>query len=303
MADANSRRDYINAWRKANRLKKNPSWAEKSRVREIEQAACDAAINDGKTFFESIRPCRLGHVGLRSVVEWKCAECNKIACRAKWLKKIGKTEADVANELAAKAAATSLRAAKRTQREAVISARAQAIANGDKTYLGKTCQFGHDGVRYTTGNCVQCSAIYAASKAKKEYDRKYFDENADKIKERTRLYFEKNRERAIERGKRWAGSNKDRVKAIKTAYKSRRRAQVAGGDSTRAIHQWEIEAKKVCYWCGVSCKKKYHIDHYQPLSKGGRHEVANLVIACPGCNLRKSAKDPYQFAGLFGRLF
>jgi hypothetical protein len=40
----------------------------------------------------------------------------------------------------------------------------------------------------------------------------------------------------------------------------------------------------------------FHLEHIVPLSKGGRTELSNLAIACPGCNLAKSdrisARDP-----------
>jgi HNH endonuclease len=40
----------------------------------------------------------------------------------------------------------------------------------------------------------------------------------------------------------------------------------------------------------------FHVEHVIPLCKHGLSEPANLVLACPGCNLRKSArimvKDP-----------
>jgi 5-methylcytosine-specific restriction endonuclease McrA len=86
-------------------------------------------------------------------------------------------------------------------------------------------------------------------------------------------------------------------------YKARRRAQEAGGDSTAAVAAWVAAAPKVCHWCGIPCTAGYHVDHYVPLSKGGKHAVSNLVIACGPCNLRKNAKCPYEFARTFGRLF
>jgi len=40
----------------------------------------------------------------------------------------------------------------------------------------------------------------------------------------------------------------------------------------------------------------FHIEHIIPQCKGGRSDLANLVLACPGCNLHKagriSAIDP-----------
>lgn len=101
----------------------------------------------------------------------------------------------------------------------------------------------------------------------------------------------------------WVIRNPDKRKTISKAYKARRRSQEAGGDSTAAIHAWEMAAEKVCYWCQKQCEEKYHVDHYEPLARGGRHVIANLVISCPGCNVKKNAKDPYAFAASLGRLF
>lgn len=70
----------------------------------------------------------------------------------------------------------------------------------------------------------------------------------------------------------------------------------------RALAEWKRQQKKVCYWCAKACAKDFVVDHYQPLSKGGKHEISNLVIACRPCNARKSAKDPIAFAHSVGRL-
>lgn len=34
----------------------------------------------------------------------------------------------------------------------------------------------------------------------------------------------------------------------------------------------------------------FHLEHIVPRSRGGATELANLAWACPGCNLRKSAR-------------
>lgn len=50
--------------------------------------------------------------------------------------------------------------------------------------------------------------------------------------------------------------------------------------------------------CAV-CKKKlgdsYHVDHIEPVSRGGKHEPGNIQLLCAACNVRKSAKDPVAF--------
>lgn len=137
--------------------------------------------------------------------------------------------------------------------------------------------------------CMACVRQEVAKAEKRAYDRTYRAGIPAEI--------------LTARAKEWAKNNPEKRKSIVKAYDARRRQQEGGGDPTAIIHGWEKAAKKVCHWCGCKCPKGYHVDHYQPLSKGGKHEVSNLVIACAKCNLRKSAKDPFEFANQMGRLF
>ena len=34
----------------------------------------------------------------------------------------------------------------------------------------------------------------------------------------------------------------------------------------------------------------FHVDHIIPQCKGGRSDLENLVLACPGCNLHKASR-------------
>jgi hypothetical protein len=43
-----------------------------------------------------------------------------------------------------------------------------------------------------------------------------------------------------------------------------------------------------CRYCGVYANGGFHLDHVYPVSKGGETTIANMVVACPPCNLRKS---------------
>lgn len=123
---------------------------------------------------------------------------------------------------------------------------------------------------------------------KRAYDREYRARREDELK-------------AIHAA--WREKNPEKVKTIQMSYVARRRSQIASGDPTKLIHAWRIGAKKVCHWCSVKCPDDYHVDHYEPLAKGGKHVVSNLVIACPKCNHTKNARDPYEFAASRGRLF
>jgi 5-methylcytosine-specific restriction endonuclease McrA len=181
--------------------------------------------------------------------------------------------------------------------------RSDAKSAGKKQYFtGHPCKNKHVAARRTdNGTCVEC--VRALVSVKSLYDKARYAANSEHIRVRASLNHKINRQRRAELGKRWAVKNPLARRAISIAYKARRRQQEGGGDSTAKIFAWERAAQKVCYWCNCKCPKNYHIDHYKPLSKGGKHEVANLVVACPRCNLIKSAKDPYEFAQSVGRLF
>jgi 5-methylcytosine-specific restriction endonuclease McrA len=38
------------------------------------------------------------------------------------------------------------------------------------------------------------------------------------------------------------------------------------------------------------------------LARGGKHEIANLVVACPTCNRKKGARQPDEFAQSIGKV-
>jgi 5-methylcytosine-specific restriction endonuclease McrA len=173
-----------------------------------------------------------------------------------------------------------------------------------KYFTGLACVAGHVAEKYTIGgSCVVCASLRAASPDKKRYDRAYAEANREHIAKRSGEYRRRTLSERLRKIKEWSEKNRDRVRATKQAYKSRRRTVERAGIGGPELRAWEAGQTKTCYWCGMDCVKNYHIDHYEPLSRGGKHEVDNLVISCPKCNRTKSAKDPYQFAQSLGRLF
>lgn len=60
--------------------------------------------------------------------------------------------------------------------------------------------------------------------------------------------------------------------------------------------QYERQQGK-CFYCDQEVGDRYHVDHVVPLLLGGSNGPENLVIACPECNIRKSAKHPMDFCG------
>lgn len=255
-------------------LEKSPSLA----ALHADRKARADALAAGRAAYQSARTCKAGHTGLRFSKSYACVTCYRQSLKPE--------PPEVSAERAARRAHSKLRAEAKAK---VTANRDAAIAAGLKQFMGSPCPLGHSGLRWVASyNCVECGRIEARVANKSEYDKEYRKRNPEKV---------------MARVKAWVKSNPDKRKAIIFAYDSRRRSQVRQGDSTATIREWIVGTKKVCHWCGAACESNYHVDHYAPLSKGGKHEVANMVIACPSCNLRKNAKDPYTFAAEVGRLF
>lgn len=296
--------------KRARKIKHDPGLPERIASRASESLAQMIAKNNGQSKYASAKKCAHDHVGMRFTSDRKCVECNRIAC----IKKYERISGGIPRNLVFRQTMDERRETalqrKSDHAESVAwwhsasAARQEAILKEEKTYLGRACPSGHDGTRYSgSGKCVNCAASYAASIEKKNYDAIYYRKNEKRIRLRTQIYAKQNSARNLIVAQKWLKENPERNRAIKMSYKARRRSSEGIGDSTAQIHSWEKSQKKVCYWCSVDCAENYHIDHYQPLSKGGQHIVTNLVIACPTCNLTKSAKDPYKFANTKGMLF
>ena len=131
--------------------------------------------------------------------------------------------------------------------------------------------------------------------------REYCKNNPDKIKKQRREYYLKNQEKVKEIQKNYRKTEAGRMVAKNMKHR-RRTANKKGDVTTNQLLELQ-QNEKVCYWCNTSLKgKKIHIDHYIPLSKGGKHTLSNLVVSCSTCNNEKHAKDPIEFAQSLGRL-
>lgn len=101
--------------------------------------------------------------------------------------------------------------------------------------------------------------------------------------------------------RRWYANNKDSAKA--SAANSRAKRALAPGKWTAAdIRNIFALQRGHCAMCRISIRKSYHIDHIVPISKGGTNWPRNLQLLCAPCNLKKSSKDPIEFAQEIGKL-
>ena len=147
-------------------------------------------------------------------------------------------------------------------------------------------------------------------------DKEYRDRNIEEIKKNKKIYYEANKEHVLLKNKEYQKKNRLRINkylleyfkteigsASKLNTRHKRRAIIKDGDATTQQLKELYSTVKNCYWCNTKLNKKNtHLDHFIPLSKGGLHTIDNLVLSCSCCNLKKSNKDPYQFALEKGRL-
>jgi len=160
----------------------------------------------------------------------------------------------------------------------VLTPRGQAIKNGDTRYkTGKPCPRGHYADRMTSsGSCVDCV---------REDQRQRASEN-EEVRDAQKIYRKKNAERY-------------------RSHVRNRRAKAKGLNSSHSQKDidaiWDKQLGR-CAYCRIRLSEGYHVDHIMPLSKGGSNSRRNLQLTCQGCNGRKSAKDPIDFARQLGRL-
>lgn len=163
---------------------------------------------------------------------------------------------------------------------------------------------------------------YAAKKDKIiAYQAKRYKENPEVNRQRARQWYLENREKALARVKRraaakrdsihqykreyhvknaveirakvkrWQQNNPDKLRALTLLRRARKKAATI---NPKAIKAWlkRILSKPtvLCYYCKKETStKEMHIDHIEPLSRGGKHEVGNLCVSCCSCNTSKNA--------------
>ena len=150
---------------------------------------------------------------------------------------------------------------------------------------------------------IKKKQAYEANKAEKlRKNKAYRDANREAYLAQKRAYYQLNKANHRARSKAWEKKNPEQARMIGARNEATRRARKRGavvGDLS-LIAEWEktwrTNKRVKCYWCDEHfAGKDCHSDHVEPLSKGGVHDLLNLVISCPTCNLTKSARSPESF--------
>lgn len=188
----------------------------------------------------------------------------------------------------------------------------------------ETSEFFHysqTGKNHLRSWCKGCSSGYTIEylsehptdkDAKSEYDRQYYLEHREEVKDRARSYHQDHKEECNRRSRARHHAHKEEANErtrqwfldhpeAKNAYEMNRRARKRNNGGTHTgedrIAQFERQNGK-CFYCNKKMGDDWQIDHVMPLSLGGSNGPENLVATCKECNMSKKAKHPMDFAGI-----
>lgn len=138
-----------------------------------------------------------------------------------------------------------------------------------------------------------------------EYDRErnriYRLNNLEQEREKDRLYIQNNPEKVRRKGQR-RRKNKPEQSRLYCANRRALKLKAVGTHSVSDLKKQYQRQKGKCFYCNDPLNHVYHEDHVVPLTRGGSNDMANIVLACPGCNQSKGNKLLHEWKGGGGRL-
>ena len=144
--------------------------------------------------------------------------------------------------------------------------------------------------------CKTCEKLYSCDKERKSDRLKaYRAANAEKYRLIVRASMLKNIEHHKQRRREYLQTEQGRLmyrRQTQARYARKKAAFIEHVDVSDLLR----EAQGRCAYCGVEVGSTYHVDHYIPIARGGKHERSNLRISCAKCNLSKGAKMPEEIA-------
>lgn len=184
------------------------------------------------------------------------------------------------------------------------SSKEEAKASGHKHFFsGEICPKGHNAPRFDSDNsCTECRRLPDVQSRSRLRSKRWHAENRERANEDRRKWHAENAERAKQTVRAWYDNNLDRKRIIR----KRRRAAKFG-----SIEHYSFEELKnlwdsiphQCACCAIPITiKSRHIDHINPLARGGSNAITNIQFLCSRCNKSKGARDPIDFMRANGRL-
>lgn len=127
----------------------------------------------------------------------------------------------------------------------------------------------------------------------RQYHKEYHKKNKDKLSEYHKDYLN-NGGREVR--KKYRQEKKEKIKQLKRHNNALRKQIIKQSELTGQEYSiWINEQIKICAYCGIDCSSEFHVDHIEPLVKGGEHTTSNFTIACPSCNTSKGSQSMLIF--------
>lgn len=124
----------------------------------------------------------------------------------------------------------------------------------------------------------------------KKYMTNYWQKNRNSLTVKTKEWYENNKSRVLKLHYDWRRNNPEKQRNMITTQRARRRGW--RGNATVSVREWKdllfIHGGR-CAYCGAT--KNIQQDHIVPLSKGGEHNIKNILPACRSCNSSKNNKN------------
>ena len=118
-------------------------------------------------------------------------------------------------------------------------------------------------------------------------------------KDRVAAYREKNKEKRASQSRIWRRNHMAEDAARSAARRALKAGWLIGATAAQRAEVDEVYRKAKeepnirCHICGKRVPLgSRHVDHVQPISKGGAHRASNLGVSCALCNLKKHDKLP-----------
>lgn len=140
---------------------------------------------------------------------------------------------------------------------------------------------------------------------KKAADKKYYEQNKERIKQKAKQRYYANRDRELERLRQRKPDQKALHAKRKAKYPEYSKVSKANQDARSWKAPGKITSSQVrelfksqkgkCFYCKVDLTPKYSLDHMVPFCKGGSNYIDNIAICCRRCNFQKHTMNWDEF--------
>ena len=120
----------------------------------------------------------------------------------------------------------------------------------------------------------------------------YYQNNKEKIEEHKRIYRLNNKDKVAKWHKNVQNKNKEKYLEDRRMYSQKRRSILKGLDNNFTEEDW-LYCKKYFNYCCAYCGNANNLtqEHVIPVTKGGTYTKNNIIPACTSCNCSKQNQD------------